>query len=499
VEAVCGGSLDTVGSLVDKSLARADGERFTMLETIREYAGELLEAGGDGEDIRRLHAAYCLRLAQAAAATGPTASDQTGWRTTLEADHDNLRAAVRSSLDAGDAEKALQLCALLWRFWFERGYLSEGRLWLDQSLAASPEASLVRARALSGSGVLAHYQGDYDRAEDLCQEALELSRSLDDAKGVAEAYTGIALVRRTRGETAEAETLFRDALAVYEGLVDRTGIARTLDRLALNFVVAGDNDRARPLFERSLEQFRRLGDSHGIALGLYGLAAARPAGAHAAARAWADESLDILRAGGDRRTFGKVLWCSACINADLGDAETAAAQFEEALTLFVEFGDRWFCGLVLESAAFLAAEVGDAERAVSLLGAADVIWDALGVPLMGYLRDHHHLVLAETRARLTEGRFEAAWEAGQRLPVGAAVELVAVGAPTGVATTDGLTPRETGVLALVAKGLTDAEVAEQLVVSLRTVHAHLRSIYRKLDLHTRSAATRYALEHGLAA
>ncbi len=107
-----------------------------------------------------------------------------------------------------------------------------------------------------------------------------------------------------------------------------------------------------------------------------------PPGAHVAALAQVDESLDILRAVGDRRTFGKVLWCSADINADLGDAETAAAQFEESLTLFVEFGDRWFCGLVLESAAFLAAEVGDAERAVSLLGAADAIWAALDVPLM---------------------------------------------------------------------------------------------------------------------
>ena len=499
VDKVCGGGLDALGSLVDKSLVRADGERFGMLETIREYAGELLDAAAEAEDVRRAHAAHYLGLARAAA-SGLAASDRALWRATLETEHDNLRAALRFSLDGRDAATALELSAFLWRFWFERGHLSEGRLWLDESLADSTEASPTRTRALSGNGVLAHYQGDYERAEELCQEALELSRSLGDARGVAEAYTGLALVRRTRGDYAEAEQLFREALAVYEGLGEGEGIARTLDRLAMNLVVAGDDDRARPLFERSLELFRRLGNSHGIALGLYGLAVTRPAGAHAAAGAQAAESLEILRAVGDRRTFGKVLWVVADINADLGDTEVAAVQFQESLTLFIEFGDRWFSGLVLESAAFLANGAGDAERAVALLAAADAIWAAINVPLLMRFRERHDRVLAEARSRLGEGRFAVAWGEGRRLPVEATVELVSTPrASTGAGDPDGLTAREIEVLGLVATGRTDAEVAERLVVSLRTVHAHLRSIYRKLDLHTRSAATRYALEHGLAA
>jgi predicted ATPase/DNA-binding CsgD family transcriptional regulator len=497
-EEVCDGDLDTLGSLIDKSLVRSHGDRFGMLETIREYAGELLEADADAEDVRGAHAAHYLRLARAAA-SGRASSERARWQAVLETEHDNLRAALFFSLGGSDTTLAVELASLLWRFWFERGYLSEGRLWLDDALAASSEASLARAHALSGNGLLAHYQGDYDRAEELCQDALELSRSLEDSRGVAEAYTGLALVRRTRGDYPDAERLFQEALSVYERLGEEEGIARTVDRLAMNLVVAGDDDRARPLFERSLALFRRLGDPHGIALGLYGLATTRPDGAHVAAQTQVDESLDILRRVGDRRTFGKVLWNAADINADLGDAATAAAQFEESLTLFIEFGDRWFCGLVLESAAFLAAGVGDAERAVSLLGAADAIWAALDVPLMARLRERHDRVLADSRRWLGEGRFAAAWEAGRRLPVGATVELVAaVGARTGVDAPDGLTTRELEVLALVAEGCTDAEVADKLVVSLRTVHAHLRSIYRKLDVHTRSAATRYAIEHGLA-
>jgi DNA-binding CsgD family transcriptional regulator/Tfp pilus assembly protein PilF len=424
-------------------------------------------------------------------------SDQARWRAALDADHDNLRAALRFSLDSGDSALALELCALLWRYWFERGYLSEARRWLDESLSASPEASLARARALSGNCVLAHYQGDYDRAEELGRDALELSRSLDDEGGVAEAYTGLALVTRTRGDYQAAEKLFREALAVYEGLADEGAVARALDRLAMCLVVAGEMDRARPLFEQSLGLSRQLGDTHGVALGLYGLAATRPPDAGAAARLHADESLDILRAVGDRRAYGKTLWTLADINADLGDNDAAAAQFEESLTLFVEFGDRWFGGIVLESAAFLAATTGDAVRAVSLLAAADTVRTALDVPLWVGFRGRHERVLDEMRHALGDDRFAATWEEGQRIPLDAMIELVAPARVDGSADdAEGLTTREAEVLALVADGLTDAEVAERLVVSIRTVHAHLRSIYRKIDVRSRSAATRYALEHG---
>ena len=210
---------------------------------------------------------------------------------------------------------------------------------------------------------------------------------------------------------------------------DDGGVARALDRLAICLVVAGEMDRARPLFERSLGLSRQLGDSHGVALGLYGLAATRPPGADAEARSHADESLDILRAVGDRRAYGKTLWALADINADLGDSDTAAALFEESLTLFVEFGDRWFGGIVLESAAFLAASIGDVERAVHLLAAADAIRTALEVPLWLGFRGRHERVLAETRSVLGESGFAGAWEEGTRIPLDAAVELVAPARP----------------------------------------------------------------------
>jgi len=495
VEDVCAGKLDDLHSLVDKSLVRADGERFVMLETIREYAGELFDRNDEADGIRRAHAEHYLRFVRSAT-PGLTASDQAARRAALEADHDNIRAALRFSIDTGDVPTALQLSALLWRFWFERGYLSEGRLWLDESLAAPSEAAPFRVRALSGNAVLAHYQGDYRRAEELSQEALKISESANDAEGTAEACTGLALVRRTEGDYSAAEALFQQALAAYEGTTDEAAVARSLDRLATCFVVAGEMDRARALFERSLALSRRVGDSHGIALSLYGVAATRPTGGERVARAHAEESLEILRAIGDRRTYAKALWNAADINADLGDTDVAAAQFEESLTLFVEFGDQWFGAVVLESAAFLAETAGDSERAVRLLAAADTVRSRLEVPLWAGFCDRHDGVLARVRSALGEDRFSSAWEQGARIPLSATVELVAPAHAADVTgTAEGLTTRELDVLALVAEGLSDADVAERLVVSLRTVHAHLRSIYRKLGVHSRTAATRYALEH----
>ncbi len=499
IEEVGAADLDTVAALVDHSLVRSEGDRFVMLETIREYAADVLAERADSETIRRRHAAHYVALAEAA---GPrlTGPDQARSRGALEADRDNIRAALRFSLDHGDVDTALRLCASLWRFWLDRGYLSEGRVWLDEALSASGASSSLRARVLTGDGVLSHYQGDYARADDLCREALALSRSLDDDRAAADALTGLAVVRRSLGDYAEAEALYREALASYERLGDEAGVVRALDRLGIALAVAGDNERARPLFERALELSRGLGDSNGIALALHGLAFVRPPGGQARAQAQADESLAILRGLGDRRNVSRVLWSAADVSADLGDSAAAAAYLEESLTLCAEFGDPWFCGVVLEEAAVLAAATGDVDRAARLFGAAEAVRAGIGAPLPAMYRVDHDRVVPEVRSALGDEPFTEAWEQGGRLPLRATVELIRpLQERVDTDASEGLTAREVEVLAHVAQGLTDAEVAEELVVSLRTVHAHLRSVYRKLDVHTRSAATRYALEHGFAA
>ena len=496
-ESVGGATLDTLGSLVDKSLVRRQDRRYRMLDTVREYALEQLAASDEDDETRRAHAAYFAELAETAKLMLAGLA-QAAWRERLEEEHSNLRAALRFSLDRGQSETALRLGAALSGFWLEHGYLSEGRAWLEEALASENAASsIVRTRALSGAGILAHYQGDYASARELCEESLSTARALADSNAVAAALTGLALVARTRGDYREADALFEDVLAIYERLGDREGLARSLDRRGILAWFVEEHERARTLLEQSLEAFGEVGDTAGVALARIDLAmVAVSCGELEPARPLLDESLAALRDLGDRRNTAKCLWALGDLACEGGDHQAAASYLEESLMLFLEFGDRWFAAIVLERAAHASLAGGDADRAARLFGATSRELEAIGAPLPGCLRARHERHLAEAMTDLGTERFEEARLEGCAIPLRATVDLVRKRAPA-LAHSEGLTTREIDVLRLVAHGLTDAEVAEKLVVSVRTVHAHLRSVYRKLDVRSRSAATRYAVEHGI--
>jgi predicted ATPase len=213
VEAVAGSTdemdfLDGVASLVDKNLLRRveqeDGEvRLAMLETIREYVLERLLESGEREAVRRAHAGYYLALAEEAE-PGLTTAEQMRWLDLLEREHNNLRAALRWSVDSEDVETTMRLGGALWRFWYVRGHLREGRRWLEQALSLGGEDPFLRARLLGGGGELSHSLGDLDRAQDLREEALAVSSQLGDEAQIADALNGLAFVIRRKGEFARA-------------------------------------------------------------------------------------------------------------------------------------------------------------------------------------------------------------------------------------------------------------------------------------------------------
>jgi DNA-binding CsgD family transcriptional regulator len=500
-QAVCGADLEGLASLVDNSLVYSDVERFGMLETIREYAlGELAE-GSDEDGTRRAHADYALGFAEAAEPelTGP---NQAAWLRRLEGEHDNLRAALRYSVDAGSGETALRLASSLWTFWLARGYLGEGRRWLEEALAGcGTSPPTVRAKALNGAGVLADYQGDYAQAEALFTEGLGLSRRTGDERCTASALCGLAHVARQRGDYAFAQLNFEQALDIYSRLGDRQGVARTQNRLGLAVWHAGDIERFRALAEESLAGFRELEDVEGIALATLHLGAvALSFGDPASARPLIEEGLAICRELGDRRTITKGAHFLGDALSGSGDHAGARTLYEESLSLSIELGDRWMSVISLEGLARTVAATGQPQAAANLLGAADALREAIDAPPRPWywqvLFERH---TPELRARLGTDAFKAAWAAGYALTPEQALAVLKPPVPAATADRPGeLTARELEVLGLVAEGSTDAEVAERLVLSLRTVHAHLRSIYRKLGVRTRSAATRYAVEHGLA-
>ena len=257
--------LPALWALAEKSLLRApehiaDEPRFAMLETVRDYALEQLAAHGETEVLRGHHAALYVALAEQAEPQleGP---EQVAWVARLEREHDNLRAALTWAMEDG-AERGvlgLRLAAALWRFWYLRGHLSEGRRWLEGMLATGgacrrPGRGLGYGarRALQGAGALAYAQGDYAQATLWLEESLALCRARDDTRGSAAALNRLGLVAANQGQYARAIALYEESLALKREMGDTRGIALTLDNLGKVAHAQGDYGRATALYAESL-------------------------------------------------------------------------------------------------------------------------------------------------------------------------------------------------------------------------------------------------------
>jgi predicted ATPase len=197
--------------LVEQSLVLAEpskggGLRYRMLEPVRQYARERLGEGGEEYETRRRHAAYYLSLSERARPK-LQGREEGEWLDRLEAENDNLRAAIGWSLGRGDAQMALRLVAALWYFWYKRGHLNEGRRWLEEALATSDAPTPARAEALNGAGALARNQADYEQAQRWLEESLVLRREFGDKKGTAEALINLGTVAFDRGEYSQSTAL----------------------------------------------------------------------------------------------------------------------------------------------------------------------------------------------------------------------------------------------------------------------------------------------------
>jgi predicted ATPase/DNA-binding winged helix-turn-helix (wHTH) protein len=436
VEAVCDTKgdldldlLDGMGSMVDKSLVLqaplVNGEaRFVMLETIREYALEKLEVSGEETATKRAHAAYCLVLAEEAPAvqTGTQPAEQMEH---FVAEHGNFRAALEWLTDTGDAEWGLRLGAALFRFWETREYLTEGRTRLGKLLklprAAAP--TKFRARALFAAGVLAGAQGDYEAADALVRESMNIARQLDDGQGVAVSLNALAVLAQDRGDITAAHALFEESLAVWRELGDSKDVARALSNLANIATMQGDHARASSLYEECLAIFQGLGDRTGVAWSLNSQGdVARDRGDKLAARELYGQGLAIFRELGDR-------WGIAGTLADLGnmareerDFSAAHSLYRESLKVFQELEHKRGIARLLECFACAAAAQSDSERALRLAGAAAALRQKIGAPLTPAEKTKLEANLRCARPGLSETSSAAAWLEGWELPVERAIE-----------------------------------------------------------------------------
>jgi tetratricopeptide (TPR) repeat protein len=423
--------LDGMASMVDKSLAQqvepGRGEtRFVMLETIREYALEKLEASCEEAFTKRAHAAYCLVLAEEKAA------DQSGaegpeWMECLALEHDNFRAALEWLTETGDADWGLRLGTALFRFWEMREYLAEARSRLGALLrlpgAAAP--TKARARALFCAGVLAVEQGDYASADILLRESLEISRQLGDTQGAAVSLNALAVNARDRGDLTLAGPLFEESLALWRESGDPRAVARSLSNLASIVKLQGDNDRASSLYAECMSIFQGLGDRMGVAWSLNHQGdVARDRCDSAAARTLYEQGLAIFRELGDRWGIAGTLADLGNLARDQGNYSAACSLYRESIKLFQELDHKRGIARLLECFAGVAADQLEAERSLRLAGAASGLRQNIGVPLTPAEQAKLEASLNHARQALTNTIGVTAWLEGWSLPVEKVIEEV---------------------------------------------------------------------------
>jgi len=456
--------LVVLSQLVDKSLVvvehQHDEGRYRLLEIVRQYAREK-SSPTDRVHACDRHLDYYLGLA-AQVQVELRGAGQELWLRRAEAEHDNLRAALHWSLDSRE-QAALRLSGALWRFWKARGYISEGRHWLEVALArnatAPPE---LQSEALAGLGLLAVVQGDLACAQRAFTQNLELQRVMERPTGIVQAMGMLAYLSRLRGDHADAVVLLEASLDIAQTTGDKSVIAGVLSDLGNVACREGQYERAVSLLQECLTLFEQVGDTRdcAIAIGLMG-SAARAQGQFALAHMQIEKSYEMLLANGDKQmiiwalgNLGKLAYCEgnyalACtylrgslaqarelgdtfFTADalvhlgdalrrLGDGADARALYVECLRLGRVNGDQLMQAQALEGCANLALWSGQPESAAWMLSAAQAARDRIGSPVPPVLYMWHEQDVSATRAALGPAAFAVAWTQGQAMTLDEAI------------------------------------------------------------------------------
>jgi predicted ATPase len=408
-EQVVGADLDSMQSLLDKSLLRHTGERFWMLETIREYASEGLADSAEAELLRRRHAEHFLALATEAEphileqGAGADWHGSGPWLDRLEAELDNLRAALDWFQTTGETQHELELAGALAEFWCGRDHVQEGRRRLEDALAAAedhPTAS--RAKALAGAAHMARDTGD-------------------------------PATTRARAE---------EARALYEQLGDPWRVAHAMFWLASGFADLRKFPEAKQLFEESGERFRGLGDVH------YSLLATRMVawmlyelGHRRGARELHEANLGRIRAAGNRGLEATTVGALASYAAEDERVEDALSLSAETLRLYLELGDRKGVAQQLCRCAAALATAGRPETATRLLACSEALHEELGTTMLPHSVVENEKTLAKIHAAIDDAAFAEAWEAGRKLSGDEAVTLALDSMGAAGATAGSLSPR----------------------------------------------------------
>jgi predicted ATPase/DNA-binding NarL/FixJ family response regulator len=517
--------LEGVASLADKNLVRqapgADREsRFGMLETIREYGLERLAASGEAETIHRYHTKFFLALAEA------TEPDLLGARRTqtlarLEAELDNLRAALVWSQttprqeEANRAALGLQLAGALAWFAHFGNHANEARGWLVATLQRAIEPTAVRAKALWGAGLMAMILGDFPRARAELEESVALWRSIGNRHGLAVALRELGMTAFCQGDLIPARAYLEESVALCRTVDRPWDLALALNNLATTAALQRADATASTLFEEEIVLFQALDDAWGLAAAFVGLGClAGQQGNYRTAQTHFTNALALRRNEIDKWNIAEALSLLGEALQRQGELGQAVICYHECLALLREINDKAGIALTLHDLGALAQTQGEAERAACLLAAAAGLRALTGGASYNTLTDpaDYERAIATVRATLSEEVFATRWAEGQAMSLEQAIAYALTipnipEAATSASTEHpvvahssapaGLTAREVEVLRLMVQGLPYLQIAERLVISRRTVNAHVTSIFSKLNVTSRAAATRFAIDHHL--
>ena len=505
-------SLRGVESLVEKSLVRhtrataGQDVRFGLLETIRDYALEQADAHAELAALRSRHAGYYLGGAEVVVGQIGSAH-QAAWLQSLELEHDNLRAALAWCRETRAPGLGLRAAGLLAWFWQVRGHIGEGRARLAELLMVAGESPpALRAEGLRIAASLALSQSDNRAARALFEESLAIRRALGDPAEILGPLSGLGYAAMQLGDDDTAQACFEESLAVQRQFDDRVGMAESLNSLANLAHGRGILATARSLYEQSAALGREIGYRFDVVEHNLGVVA-QEQGDLSAARRYFEASVTTKRALDDTPGLALSLAKLGEVIAAQGDLAAGHRVLAESVVLQRDLGDRAGLAFVLERLAVVAALHRLPERALRLAGASSALRELLGMPLSPAAQSSLDARVAPAWHALRAEVAALAWQQGRAMSAERAIALALepVGEPAAepvrARTADPaialLTPRERQVAILVARGLTNRQIAETLVIAERTADVHVSNILNKLTLTSRAQLAAWVVRHGL--
>lgn len=444
--------------LVNKSLVIAGSRssretRYSMLDTIREYAVDKLPPG-ESRSARRRHAAHYLEFARNAARQLRT-GDQALWLDRVEEETPNLRLAM-AWYENESPDQLMEVTGWLHRYWYVRGKVSEGLEWLDRALALDAEQPVSRLPALQARGRLRRQRGDYEGAARDAIESVDIARSAGDNRYLLGGLTTLGVISASLARWEDARVHLSEALRMMRVINDPAQVGGGINNLALVESSLGNHDRARSLMQ---------------------------------------EAMEIARQSEDGILIGNLLESFGRIERRAGDAEAARRYYLAALAPLTEFEDLPTIADVLDGLALISIAEGDATRGLVLAAAGARQRSLTTAEKATWDRGELDASVAAARLALSAGDAAAAAKRGEAMELAEAVayarrEPAARNGSGGL----GLTSREMQVASLIKDGLTNSEIAGRLKIALRTADAHVEHIRNKLGVHSRAQIAVWA--HG---